>query len=378
MVSALVSAGCGDSTLTGPLLPGPVPTALEIRGLPEEPLAIGTVVQLTGWATFSDGATQQVDPAWQSSAPEVASVDGRGFVSAHGAGETRITATLGPVSTEAGVAVAPVNPNLYDLSGQVVNANRRPLADVSIVVIEGLSAGRATLTYPNGGFLLRDLEGENTVAAQKDGYAAMTRLVTRASRRLDFTLSGAAPRDSFGAGQWIVGDEVPPGRYFTDPAPYCRWNRRSGFSIGNVAAQVAFVPFESPPDHDFIAGRELRFDSGQEIVDIHPSDAAFRTNAECGEWRPEPRDTGIQERIPPGTWLVGRQIRPGTYRVVARELCYWARVSGFGAGQEDVVEEGLVELDGSEVELTVTIEESDAGFYTDDDCGVWTLVEDPA
>ncbi len=377
MVAALGATGCGESTLTGPPPPGPVPTALEIRGLPEEPLAIGTVVQLTGWATFSDGVARAVDPVWTSSAPEVASVDGRGFVSAHAAGETRISATLGPVSTEAGVAVAPVNPNLYDLSGQVVNANGHPLADVSIVVIEGLSAGRATMTYPNGGFLLRDLEGENTVAAQKDGYAAMTRLVTRASGRLDFTLSGAAPRDSFGGGQWMVGDEVPPGRYVTDPEPYCHWNRRSGFSIGNAAAQVAFVPFESPPDHDFIAGRELRFDSGQEIVDIHPSDAAFRTNAECGEWRPEPLDTGIQERIPPGTWLVGTQIRPGAYRTAARELCYWARVSGFGAGQEDVVEEGLVELDVSEVELTVTIEESDAGFYSNADCGVWIRFDEP-
>ena len=377
MVSALGAAGCGDSTLTGPPPPRPVPTALEIRGLPEEPLAIGTVVQLTGWATFSDGATQQVDPVWQSSAPEVASVDGRGFVSAHAAGETRISATLGPVSTEAGVAVAPVNPNLYDLSGQVVNANGRPLADVSIVVIEGPSAGRATMTYPNGGFLLRDLEGENTVAAQKDGYAAATRLVTRASRRLDFTLSGAEPRHSFGAGQWIVGDEVPSGRYFTDPEPYCRWDRRSGFSIANVAAQVAFVPFESPPDHDFIAGRELRFDSGQEIVGIHPSDAAFRTNAECGEWRSEPLDTGIQERIPPGTWLVGVQIAPGTYRADAAYLCLWLRLSGFGGGQGNVVEDGLVETRAG-AELTVTIEESDAGFYSDDDCGVWTLIEDPA
>jgi len=105
MVSAL--GGCSDATTpTGPP-PGPVPTALEIRGLPEEPMEIGTVTQLTAWATFSDGVTGQVDPLWSSSAPEVASVDGRGFVFAHGAGETRITATLGPASAEAGVAVAP-------------------------------------------------------------------------------------------------------------------------------------------------------------------------------------------------------------------------------------------------------------------------------
>ena len=367
--------GCGDSaTPTGPP-PGPVPTALEIRGLPEEPLEIGTVVQLTGWATFSDGASGQVDPLWSSSAPEVASVDGRGFVFAHAAGETRITATLGPASTEAGVAVAPVDPNLYDLSGQVVNHNGRPVADVLVVALDGASAGKATVTRGDGGYFLHDLEGDATLAARKDGYAEATGLATRDSGRLDFTLTDGAPRDAFGGGQWIVGDEVLPGRYFTDPDSGCFWQRRSGFSIGYPANRAALLPFDSEPDLDFIAGRELRFDSGQEIVDIHPSDAVFRSRSECGEWKTEPRDTGVQEQIPPGTWLVGPQIAPGTYRANAEYLCLWLRLSGFGGGQEDVVQDGLVETRAG-AELTVTIEASDAGFYSDAECGLWTRVKD--
>ena len=376
IVYALGVGGCGDSaTPTGPP-PGPVLTALEIRGLPEEPMEIGTVTQLTAWAAFSDGATGQVDPLWRSSAPEVASVDGRGFVSAHAAGETRITATLGPASAEAGVAVAPANPNVYDLSGQVVNHNGRPVADVSIVVLDGPSAGKATVTRGDGGYFLHDLEGDTTLLARKDGYAEATGLATRDSGRLDFTLTGGAPRDSFGGGQWIVGDEIPPGRYFTDPESYCRWNRRSGFSIGHPAGRAALVPFESPPDLDFIAGRELRFDSGQEIVDIDPGDAAFRSTAECGEWRATPPHTGTQEEIRPGTWLVGAQIVPGTYRADADYLCLWLRLAAFGGGQEDVVEDGLVETRAG-AELTVTIAASDAGFYSDAECGAWTRVEDP-
>ena len=375
MVSALGPAGCGDSTTpTGPP-PGPVPTALEIRGLPEEPLEIGTVVQLTGWATFSDGATGQVDPLWSSSAPEVASVDGRGFVFAHAAGETRITATLGPASAEAGVAVAPVNPDLYDLSGQVVNHNGRPVADVLIAALDG-SGDRGTVTSGNGWYLLQDLEGPTAVAARKDGYPEVIEHATQESGELHFTLIGGAPRDSFGGGQWIVGDEIPPGRYFTDPESYCRWNRRSGFSIGYPAGRAALTPFESPPDHDFIAGRELRFDSGQEIVDIHPNDAAFRSRSECGEWRTEPSHMGMQEQIPAGTWLVGSQVAPGTYRAGAAYLCLWLRLSGFGGAQEDVVEDGLVETRAG-AELTVTIEASDAGFYSDAECGPWTRVETP-
>lgn len=376
IVSTLGFGGCGDApTPTGPP-PGPVPTALEIRGLPEEPMEIGTVTQLTAWAAFSDGATGQVDPLWRSSAPEVASVDGRGFVFAHAAGETRITATLGAASAEAGVTVAPVDPNLYDLSGQVVNHNGRPVADVFVVALDGPSAGKATVTPGDGGYFLHDLEGDTTLAARKDGYAEATGLATRDSGRLDFTLIGGAPRDAFGGGQWIVGDEVLPGRYFTDPDSGCFWQRRSGFSIGYPASRAALLPFDSEPDLDFIAGRELRFDSGQEIVDIHASDAAFRSRSECGEWRTEPPRTGVTEDIGPGTWLVGAQIAPGTYRADADYLCLWLRLAAFGGGQEDVVEDGLVET-RTGAELTVTIDPSDAGFYTDAECGPWTRVEDP-
>lgn len=375
IASALGLSGCGDATApTGPP-PGPVPTALEIRGLPEEPLEIGTVVQLTGWATFSDGATGQVDPLWSSSAPEVASVDGRGFVFAYAAGETRITATLGPASAEAGVAVAPVNPDLYDLSGQVVNHNGRPVADVLIAALDS-TGDRGTVTSGNGWYLLQNLEGPTAVAARKDGYPEVIEHATKESGELHFTLVGGMPRDSFGGGQWIVGDEIPAGRYFTDPESYCRWNRRSGFSIGYPAGRAALVPFESPPDLDFIAGRELRFDSGQEIVEIHPGDAAFRSTSECGEWRAEPPHTATPEDIRPGTWLVGAQIAPGTYRADADYLCLWLRLAGFGGGQEDVVEDGLVETRAG-AELTVRIEASDAGFYSDAECGPWTRVEDP-
>ena len=375
LLCASLLVSCSDSsTPTGPP-PGPVPTALEIRGLPEEPFEVGAVVQLAAWATFSDGASQQVDPVWQSSAPEVASVDRNGFLFAHTEGETRITAVLGPVSTEAGVAVAPPNPNIYNLSGQVVNHNGRPVADVLIVGLDG-TGDRATVTSGDGWYFLQNLEGDTTVAARKDGYPEVIGHATRESGQLHFTLVGGAPRDSFGGGQWIVGDEVLPGRYFTDPDSGCFWQRRSGFSIGYPAGRAALLPFESPPDHDYIAGRELRFDSAQEIVDIQSSDAAFRSRSECGEWRTEPSHTGTQEQIRSGTWLVGVQIAPGTYRASAQYLCYWARVSGFGASQEDVVDEGLVEMDAG-AELTVTIQASAAGFYSDAECGLWTRVEEP-
>ena len=376
LLCASLLVNCDDSTSpTGPPA-GPNPTALGIRGLPEEPFEIGAVVQLTARATFSDGTSQQVDPVWRSSTPGVASVDQRGFLFAHAEGETRITAILGPIRTETGVTVAPANPDIYDLSGQVVNHNGNPVADVLIVALDVPATGGATVTSGDGWYFLADLNGNTTIAARKDGYEEVTGLATTETGRLHFTLVGGDPRDSFGGGQWIVGDEILPGRYFTDPDPGCFWQRRAGFSVGALAGRAALLPLESPPDHDYIAGRELRFDSGQEIVDIRLEDTAFRSTSECGEWRTEPPHIGTQDEIRLGTWLVGTQIAPGTYRADAKFLCYWARVSGFGAGQEDVVEEGLVETDAG-AELTVTIAASDAGFYSDDECGLWTRVADP-
>ena len=244
-----------------------------------------------------------------------------------------------------------------------------------IAALDG-TGDRGTVTSGNGWYLLQNLEGPTAVAARKDGYPEVIEHATKEPGELHFTLIGGAPRDSFGGGQWIVGDEVLPGRYFTDPDSGCFWQRRSGFSIGYPASRAALLPFDSEPDLDFIAGRELRFDSAQEIVDIQPGDAAFRSRSECGEWKTEPGQTGVHEQIPPGTWLVGAQVAPGTYRADADYLCLWLRLAAFGGGQEDVVEDGLVETRAG-AELTVTIEASDAGFYSDAECGPWTRAEDP-
>ena len=139
-------AGCGDSTSPTSPLVGPINTAIQIRGLPEEPFEVRAVVQLTARATFSDGASQQVDPVWRSTTPAVASVDQNGFLFADAEGETGITAVLEPATTEARVAVAPPSPDIYDLGGQVINHNGRPMAGVRIVVLDGPAAGRATVT----------------------------------------------------------------------------------------------------------------------------------------------------------------------------------------------------------------------------------------
>src|SRR5581483_3114553 len=69
-----------------------------------------------------------------------------------------------------------------------------------------------------------------------------------------------------------------------------------------------------------------------------------------------------------GTFVVGSDIRPGTYRASRpSSFCYWERLSGFGGTLDEIIAN---EASSSGPEL-VTIAASDAGF-TSRGCGGWS------
>ena len=163
-----------------------------------------------------------------------------------------------------------------------------------------------------------------------------------------------APQGSFGAGTWIVNEDISPGRYFTNPVSGCYWERLSG-TTGTSSDRLA---------NEFIG-----FDSGQEIVDIASSDYAFTPDHECGTWSRTPVTAPSSGTIPPGRWLVGSQIPAGQYQVNASSGCYWERLRGFSGRISDTIANDFVAGGGRQI---ITILSSDEGFYTDDDCGTWT------
>ena len=70
----------------------------------------------------------------------------------------------------------------------------------------------------------------------------------------------------------------------------------------------------------------------------------------------------------PGTWRVGTDIPPGTYRNSGnRAGCYWERVSGFGGTFGEIITNEF-----SNVRQIVTVAATDAGFAPDSDCGTWS------
>ena len=83
--------------------------------------------------------------------------------------------------------------------------------------------------------------------------------------------------------------------------------------------------------------------------------------------RPTAAPTGELHEFGDGTFVVGKDIQPGTYRArVPSPGCYWARLSGFGGFAGDVIAN-----EATGAPTVVTISASDTGFYSDM-CGTWT------
>lgn len=74
----------------------------------------------------------------------------------------------------------------------------------------------------------------------------------------------------------------------------------------------------------------------------------------------------VEAFINNGTWTVGNDIEPGTYRTTGGDSCYWERLSGFGGTTDDIIASGFSD-DGP---VIVTIDAADAGFSSTG-CALW-------
>jgi hypothetical protein len=188
------------------------------------------------------------------------------------------------------------------------------------------------------------------------GYEERRTIVTiEGVTTLDFQLTESGSAE-VPPGQHRVGIAVTAGRYFSDPAAGCYWERQSG--TGGTAAET-------------IAFHFIGFDAAQTVVDLQPADYAFQTNAACGTWSSQPR-LGPQAEIRPGAWVVGSQVRPGTYRSTAGVGCYWERLRDFSRATDSVIASQVISNAGT---VFVTVESTDAGFSTDAACGIWAPME---
>ena len=160
------------------------------------------------------------------------------------------------------------------------------------------------------------------------------------------------PSIAFADGTHVIGEDIEPGTYRTvDYTDNCYWVRFAGFDNGL---------------QDWIASV---IGPGYHVVTIGPEDAGFDSDG-CGGWTADlapvtTADTGIGE----GTYIVRVDMAPGRWQASSGANCYWARLSGFGGTDAEVIEQDLA---ADAIAPVVTIGETDAGF-TSNGCGEWRV-----
>ena len=162
--------------------------------------------------------------------------------------------------------------------------------------------------------------------------------------------SALAATVTFGAGTKRVGADIPAGTYRTRSAPNgCYWERLKGFS-GELK--------------DIITND---FSNGYQVVQIKSTDKGFNSNG-CGKWSSAlSRVTSSMTKFGQGTFIVGVDIKPGTYRSSKGPSCYWARLKNFTGAISGIIANNF---GGKAV---VKIRATDKGFQSQS-CGTWTKV----
>ncbi len=154
----------------------------------------------------------------------------------------------------------------------------------------------------------------------------------------------------FSDGTYTVGKDIQPGTYRTRAAsPGCYFARLSGFG-GTIGEIIANANTDAPA-----------------IVTIKATDKGF-TSTNCGTWTNDlSAITSSQTSFDDGMYIVGTDIKPGTYRTrTASPGCYFARLSGFGGTTGEIIANA-----NTDAFAIITIVASDKGFEASS-CGTWT------
>lgn len=128
-------------------------------------------------------------------------------------------------------------------------------------------------------------------------------------------------------GTYLVGTDIKPGIYvgLTGEGIFesCYWARLSDLS-GDMDALLANDNAE-----------------GLFYIEVLPTDKALETGCELLPIDSVPARDELLTVLPPGTYLVGRDIEPGTYRGEAGEdildSCYWARLAGVSGDMDELL-----------------------------------------
>ena len=276
-------------------------------------------------------------------------VAGRGGVPASGVGSVALNVTVARPTAASFVTVWPAGQSRPNAS----NLNFTPGQTVPNMVIVPVGAGgQVSIANETGSTdVLVDVLGWFPVGPSFTGLTP--------ARLMDSRIPPPPPPAAvltFTAGTHVVNSSIPPGRYLAqNAASGCYWERLSGFS-GTL---------------DDVLANDFRGFPGPAIVDVLPTDLAFKFDADCGTFKTYTAPPAPSATIAPGAHVVGANIVSGTYAANAAAGCYWERVTSFDGTLSAVIANDFISSAGTQI---VTINPSDVGFSTDDDCGTWTRI----
>ena len=161
-----------------------------------------------------------------------------------------------------------------------------------------------------------------------------------------------APHPNFSDGTYQVGTDIQPGTYRTrEGSPNCYYERLKDFT-GGMNSILANGNTNTPA-----------------IVTIKPTDAGFNSQG-CGTWTKDlSAITASKTSFGAGTYIVGTDIEPGTYRSSGGHNCYYERLRDFTGGMNSIIANG-----NTNNPTIVTITPTDAGFQSHN-CGTWTKLQ---
>lgn len=290
---------------------------------------------------------------WSSAPTAVATVSTGGLVTGGAIGAADVTATSEGVAGKATLSV--VAPLSFGPGTKVVGTHitaglyRSNNSSGAFCYRERLSGFGGT----SGEILANNFGGGPAVVAiaSTDAGFRSSGCVTWSVVSGAITVSQSAP---FGVGTFVVGTDIAAGLWRSNTAASgsCYWERLAGFS-GTSAHLLA----------NGLGG-------GPAVVMIASGDAGFHSSG-CGSWAQVTGPITSSQTAPfgPGTFIVGTDIAPGTWRSDGTgSSCYWERLGGFSGLSADL----LANQFGS-APAQVTITPIDQGFASSG-CGTWSKI----
>ena len=160
----------------------------------------------------------------------------------------------------------------------------------------------------------------------------------------------AASSASIEDGTWEVGQDVRAGTYRAEGGGSCYWAILKG-----------------PPSGDNIDNIKENDVASSNVVVTLKKGQYFETR-DCGEWtRSSGKSTANATEISDGTWEVGADVSPGTYRAKGGDACYWAILKGPPSGDNI---DNIKENDVGSSNTIVTL--SKGQYFQTRDCGDWS------